>query len=100
MGKYVLVAWSDNVQAFMEYPWFKDECILDINSPSDYLVPIKRYKQVMNDRKMSLPNTLLKSALATLEDLYANQDPDGIYADSTLPGEIKAYLDTQFIPSY
>ena len=52
---YILVVWTDNVQEFMEYPWFKTECHLC--NPSDeeeynrvgssaYFIPWDRYNEV------------------------------------------------------
>ncbi len=90
MEKYVYVAWSDNVQAFMEYPWFHEECILDTDSASDYLVPVERYWEVMRDQEKQEPLRLLIAAadwIATIKD-----EEGSVNFDDNLEHEIAAYI--------
>lgn len=40
-GLYVYISWPDS-QEYMEEDWFEEEAILDINSSSNYLIPVTR----------------------------------------------------------
>lgn len=42
---YVRIPWPD-VQVYMDSDWFSDEAILDVNTSSDYLIPIERMDEL------------------------------------------------------
>lgn len=50
-NQYILIQWPDS-QEYMEYDWFEDEAILDVDSKtgdSSYLIPESRYIEILTN---------------------------------------------------
>jgi len=88
--KYIYVAWTDNVQMFMEYPWFEEEAILNIDSDSDYLIPEDRYNEVMDDLKQQEGLQLLIKAANLIATIKSEEGKENF--DDNLENEIATYI--------
>lgn len=58
MKYYILIKWPKS-QEYMDYNWFHEEAILNINSSADYFIPVNR---ILN----------LKDLFLTFEELINN----------------------------
>lgn len=69
-NEYILVPWPES-QEYMEYPWFREEAILDtdaINGSSAYFIPKNRILEIAD------PDNIIKEVQEGLENMMSMFD--------------------------
>jgi hypothetical protein len=83
-NEYILVPWPDS-QEYMEYPWFREEAILDIAQGSTYFIPKNRILEVAD------PDGIIQEVQESLTWAMSIYDLNNLINDTDITDEQKQW---------